>query len=96
MRLLPDDTLHCPACGSEVLPIDAPSTPSKSEEKGLAYWLGWADGCFGERSSFVDNPNLAKWENPSDRLDYYHGHRAGREAGRHSLRFASLHPSRKG
>jgi ribosomal protein L37AE/L43A len=40
MRLLPDGTYHCPACGSEVLPIDTPSTPSKSEEKGLAYWSG--------------------------------------------------------
>jgi ribosomal protein L37AE/L43A len=26
MRLLPDETYHCPGCGSEVLPIDAPST----------------------------------------------------------------------
>jgi rRNA maturation endonuclease Nob1 len=38
MRLLPDKTYHCPACGSEVLPIDVPSTPSESEEDGLAYW----------------------------------------------------------
>ena len=28
----------------------------------------------------MDNPNLAKWEAPSDRLDYYRGHRAGSEA----------------
>jgi ribosomal protein L37AE/L43A len=80
MRRLPDGTYHCPSCGSEVLPLDVPSTPSESEEKGVAYWSGWADGCFGERGSFVDNPNLAKWENPSDRLDYYQGHRAGSEA----------------
>jgi hypothetical protein len=33
-----------------------------------------------KRGSFVDNPNLAKWENPSDRFDYYQGHRAGSEA----------------
>src|SRR5919202_4022978 len=25
MRCLPDKTFHCPACGSEVLPIEAPS-----------------------------------------------------------------------
>jgi hypothetical protein len=80
MRLLPDVTYHCPACGSEVSPADVPSTPSKSEEKGLAYWSGWADGCFGERGSFVDNPNLVKWENPSDRLAYSRGHRAGSKA----------------
>jgi hypothetical protein len=33
-----------------------------------------------EKGSFVDYPNLAKWENPSDRLAYYRGHRAGSEA----------------
>ena len=28
MRLLPDGTFHCPACGSEVLPVNAPkATP---------------------------------------------------------------------
>jgi ribosomal protein L37AE/L43A len=80
MRLLPDGTYHCPACGSEVLPARVHSTPSKSEENGLAYWSGWVDGRFGVRDSFVENPNLAKWENPSDRLDYYRGHRAGSEA----------------
>jgi hypothetical protein len=80
MRPLPDRTYHCPACGSEVLPINVPSTPSNSEENGLAHWSGWLDGHFGERGSFVNNPNLAKWEAPSDRLDYYQGHRAGSEA----------------
>jgi phospholipase C len=82
MRLLPDRTYHCPSCGSEVLPAHVPSAPSKSEENGLAYWSGWADGRFQERDSFVDNPNLAKGEAPSDRLDYYRGHRAGTEARR--------------
>jgi hypothetical protein len=52
----------------------------KPEENGLAYWSGWADGRFGDRGSFVDNPNLAKWEASSDRLAYYTGHRAGSEA----------------
>jgi|SRR5215218_7036354 hypothetical protein len=80
MRLLPDGTYHCPACRSEVVPISAPSTPSKPNEHTEAYWAGWVDGRFGKRGSFVDNPNLAKWGNPSDRLDYYRGHRAGSEA----------------
>jgi ribosomal protein L37AE/L43A len=82
MRRLPDGTYHCPACGSEVFPVDAPSTPSKLDEHGVAYWAGWVDGRFGERGSFVDNPNLVKWGNPSDRLTYYRGHRAGSEARR--------------
>ena len=77
MRRLPDGTFHCPACGSEVLPIDASSTPSRPEEHAQAYWAGWVDGRFAERGSFVDNPNLAKWQNPSERLTYYQGHRAG-------------------
>jgi ribosomal protein L37AE/L43A len=80
MRLLPDGTYHCPACGSEVVSISAPSTASKPNEHSGAYWAGWVDGRFRKRGSFVDNPNLAKWANPSDRLDYYRGHRAGSEA----------------
>jgi hypothetical protein len=84
MRLLPDRTYHCPACGSEVAPAEVPSTLSKSEERGLAYWSGWADGRFGERGSFLDNQNLAKWEAPSERLAYYRGHRAGSKARRTS------------
>ena len=80
MRLLPDGVFHCPACGSEVLPIDTASAPSKPNEHSEAYWAGWQDGRFGERDSFVDNPNLARWEAPLDRLDYYRGHRAGSES----------------
>ena len=70
MRSLPDGTFHCPACGSEVLPIDALSVVSEPKEHSKAYWVGWVDGRFGKRGSFVDNPNLARWANPSDRLDY--------------------------
>jgi len=80
MRYLPDGVFHCPACGSEVVPIDARTTPSKPDEHGEAYQAGWVDGRFGERDGFVDNLNLAQWEAPSDRLDYYRGHRAGSEA----------------
>ncbi len=49
-----------------------------------AYWTGWMDGRFGERDSFAENPSLARWEAPSERLDYYRGHRAGKEARRDS------------
>jgi hypothetical protein len=82
MRHLPDGTYHCPACGSEVLPIGAPPVDWKSDDHSEAYWAGWLDGRFGASGSFVDNPNLARWENPLERLDYYRGHRAGREARR--------------
>jgi hypothetical protein len=80
MRLLPDGVFHCPACRSEVLPADARSALSKPDEHTEAYWAGWVDGRFGEFSSFVGNSNLARWEAPSDRLDYYRGHRAGSDA----------------
>jgi hypothetical protein len=86
MRRLPDRTYHCPACGSEVVPLDAQATLSEPDEQGQAYWAGWANGRFGELSSFVDNPNLPKWEAPSERLAYYRGHRAGSEARRTSNR----------
>jgi hypothetical protein len=79
MRHLPDGTYHCPACGSEVLPLEA-SRGSTLEHQSEAYQAGWEDGRFGERGSFVDNSNLAKRENPSERLAYYMGHRAGSEA----------------
>src|SRR5918912_3180543 len=41
MRRLPDGVFHCPACRSEVLPIDASSSPSRPEEHAQAYWAGW-------------------------------------------------------
>jgi hypothetical protein len=80
MRRLTDGVFHCPACRSEVLPIDAAPAPLMPDEQGAAYWSGWVDGRFGDRSSFVNYLNLAKWQNPSDRLAYYRGHRAGSEA----------------
>jgi ribosomal protein L37AE/L43A len=82
MRLLPDRTYRCPACGSEVLPVDVPLSTLEPKEERLAYWVGWADGRFGEEYCFTDNANLARWENPSDRLAYYRGHRAGSESRR--------------
>lgn len=80
MRCLSDRTFHGSACGSEILPIYAESTVSRPDEHSEAYWAGWMDSRFGRSGSFVDNPSLAKWGTPSDRLDFYRGHRAGSEA----------------
>jgi hypothetical protein len=80
MRLLHDGTFHCPAYRSEVFLVGTPRSPSRPDQHTEAYWAGWVDGRFGKKGSFVDNPNLVKWENPSARLAYYRGHRAGNEA----------------
>jgi hypothetical protein len=80
----------------EVLPIDTPSTPAKPGEYSLAYWAGWLDGRSGESGGCVDNPNLARWEDPSDRLAYYRGRRAGNEARHLIPKSTPLHPSGKG
>jgi hypothetical protein len=44
----------------------------------LAYRNGWEDGRFGPTQLFLENPNLAGWEGPRERLAYYRGHRDGR------------------
>jgi ribosomal protein L37AE/L43A len=80
MRLLPDGVYRCPACGSEVTPLSARPTVWKTPEHTEAYWCGWLDSRYGEQECFTDSRRLAKWEDPSDRLEYYRGHRAGREA----------------
>lgn len=80
MRLLPDDVYRCPACGSEVTPVSAAPTSWKSSDHSEAYWSGWLEGRYGEPRCFTDNHRLAKLDVPSDRLDYYRGHRDGREA----------------
>jgi ribosomal protein L37AE/L43A len=79
MRRLPDGVYRCPACGSEVTPISAPVS-WKSPDHTEAYWCGWLDGRYGDPEHFTNNPRLGKWEDHSDRLDYYRGHRAGYEA----------------
>jgi hypothetical protein len=79
---LPHGALDCSACDSEVQPLGGSSTPSAFGYHGKAFWAGWVDGRFSETNSFVNNPNLAWWETPSERVNYYHGHRAGREARR--------------
>ena len=43
-----------------------------------AYTNGWEDGRFGPARLFVENPNLAGWAGPRERLAYYRGHRDGR------------------
>ena len=81
MRRLPDGVFHCSACGSEVLPAYG-SFPERGGPTGVseAYLSGWMDGLFGSSTSFVNNRELPRWEDATDRLDFYRGHRAGREA----------------
>ena len=80
MKLLPDGVYRCPACGSEVTPVSADPTISKPPDHSEAYWCGWLDSRYGKPACFTGNRQLSKWDAPSDRLDYYRGHRAGREA----------------
>ena len=48
-------------------------------ENSVAYRCGWIDGYDGELGCFTENRRLTEWKTTSDRLDYYRGHRAGRE-----------------
>ena len=50
----------------------------RPENHSVAYRYGWMDGCYGEPGRFTENRRLAELQIPSDRLDYYRGHRAGR------------------
>ena len=52
----------------------------KTEIQSKAYWCGWFDGRYGPTERFTENRRLAEWDAASSRLDYYRGHRAGREA----------------
>jgi hypothetical protein len=51
-----------------------------SQVRTTPYWYGWHDGRYGDTRPFTDNRRLPQIEAPSDRLDYYRGHRAGRES----------------
>jgi hypothetical protein len=53
-------------------------------ENSRAYRCGWIDGYCRELGCFTENPRLAEWETASERLDYYRGHRAGRETRQRS------------
>jgi hypothetical protein len=52
----------------------------KHPSHSKAYWYGWQDGRYGEQRCFTGNHRLAGLTCPSDRLDYYRGHRAGHES----------------
>ena len=60
---------------------------SKSRSYSKAYGYGWQDGRYGEPCCFTVNHRLASLTAPSDRLDYYRGHREGRET---RLRYGRL------
>jgi hypothetical protein len=47
--------------------------------RSTAYRDGWQDGRYEEPCCFTDNHRLASLKAPSDRLEYYRGHRAGHE-----------------
>ncbi len=79
MRKLPDGVFHCPACGSEVLPAGGSAESCQSAGASEAYLCGWVDGFFGSAANFLHNRELVRWEDAADRLEYYRGHRAGRE-----------------
>ena len=51
----------------------------KTQNHSTAYWYGWKDGRYGEPCCFTENRRLAELAVPAERLDYYRGHRAGRE-----------------
>ena len=72
--------------------MEAYETSSSSR----AYRCGWIDGRFGdgEPGCFTENVRLAAWETASQRLEYYRGHRAGRELRHQRSRvFSKLHKS---
>jgi hypothetical protein len=61
-----------------------------------AYRCGWIDGRYGdgELGSFTENLRLAAGGTPSERLEYYRGHRTGRElCQQRSGVFSKLHKS---
>ncbi len=78
MRCLPDGVYPCPACGSEVLPLSAAAF-DRPESRSVAYWSGWLDGRYGAPVCFTEDCGLATWDSAEDRLEYYRGHRSGRE-----------------
>ena len=80
MRLLPDNVYRCPACGAEVLPLSAANVSWMNPPRSAAYRQGWLDGRFGGSELLSESRLLARWDSAHDRLDFYRGHRAGREA----------------
>ena len=59
--------------------LDDPANKEfRDRRKDPAYRIGWEDGRFGPAETFLDNPNLARWEGHHERLAYYRGYREGR------------------
>jgi len=50
------------------------------ENRRMAYRFGWQDGRYADPQRFTENRRLVVLNAPSERLDYYRGHRAGRES----------------
>ena len=71
-----------PPVARRLCPVEASKEPTPQEYRSQAYWCGWIDGRFAETGCFTENLNLARYSAPSDRLDYYRGHRAGSEEAR--------------
>jgi hypothetical protein len=61
---------------------------TRSLSRSTAYRQGWHDGRYAEPCCFTENQRLAWLEAPSDRLDYYRGHREGRKAIARDVRLA--------
>lgn len=59
----------------------------ETENRSTAYRHGWHDGRYREHRCFTENQRLAWPQAPSDRLDYYRGHRAGRDSRTCDARF---------
>jgi uncharacterized protein YodC (DUF2158 family) len=56
------------------------TTTKTTRNHSRAYRCGWFDGRYAPAECFTENRRLAEWDAASSRLDYYQGHRAGREA----------------
>jgi len=79
MRRLPDGTFWCPACGEEVLSLEATLVLWEFRQESEAYRRGWLEGyLLGEAGAFPSSTRPVGWQGThEERLDYYRGHRAG-------------------
>ncbi len=50
---------------------------SHADSPGRGFLWGYEDGLSGEPGAFTENLRLACLEDPTERLGYYRGHRAG-------------------
>jgi len=92
MRRLPDETFWCPACGQEILSLEATLAHWEFRQESETYKQGWLDGyLLGEAGYFSSSTQLVKWETAHERLDYYRGHRAGFQEHFVPLEQAALH-----